>query len=840
MIKKHLLFLIVILIFSAVSAQENIDSINPVNVNIPVITLTDSDLEGNSESNNVSGLLHSVRDVYVNAVSIFGQARYRFRGYDNQNTLVLINGIIANDAETGRPYYNNWGGLNEVTRNTVSTSGLIFSDYSFGNIGGVTNIITRASEFRKGTSISYGLANKTYCNRVMATHSTGLMPNGFAFSASISERWGQEGYVEGTFYQGYSYFLAAEKKLNNSHSLALTAFGSQSRSGRTNAACQEIYDLTDNNYYNPNWGYQNGKVRNSKISNNHQPRVLLTHYWKIDNTSKLQTSASYIFGRSGNTALNWYDAPDPNPDYYRYLPSYYDESNYMHQYLTDLWKNDENHRQLDWEQFYFANSKNLYTVINEGGIEGNNITGNRAKYIIEERRKDINKLDFASLYSKELKDNIKLIGGINYFNNKTHNFKVINDLLGADFWLDIDQFAERDLNDDFYIQNDIKNPNSAKKEGDKFGYDYISNMNFGNIFTQAEAKFSKVDVFGGINLSYSEYWLKSNMQNGKFPDNSYGVSPKQNFVNYGLKAGVNYKLTGRHFLLANVAYLTKAHNIDDIYISPRTRNFTISDITNKKLKNENIISGDISYHLRLPFLQAKITGFYTEFRNTMQKTRYYNDEYKTYSNFIMTDMNTVHYGGELGLEAKVTPTVSITAATGYGKYLYNNRPCLSIIQDNNSQVLVRDRVVYVKNYHLGGMPEFATTIAAKYSSPKYWFVSINLNYFDQIYMTINPERRTAEMLDNLYENDKQIDQILNQKRLEHGFTVDIYGGKSWKIHDKYNAGFTLSVNNILNNKNFITNGYEQLRFDRTNITKFQDRYYYMYGTTYFLNMYFRF
>jgi hypothetical protein len=30
-----------------------------------------------------------------------------------------------------------------------------------------------------------------------------------------------------------------------------------------------------------------------------------------------------------------------------------------------------------------------------------------------------------------------------------------------------------------------------------------------------------------------------------------------NFVNFGLKGGVVYKLTGRHFITANAAYMTR-------------------------------------------------------------------------------------------------------------------------------------------------------------------------------------------------------------------------------------------------------------------------------------------
>ena len=76
---------------------------------IPVITLTDTELEGDSQAQDISGLLQSSQDVFTNTAGYtFGQARFRIRGYDNQNSTVLMNGIYVNDAETGRAYYSNW------------------------------------------------------------------------------------------------------------------------------------------------------------------------------------------------------------------------------------------------------------------------------------------------------------------------------------------------------------------------------------------------------------------------------------------------------------------------------------------------------------------------------------------------------------------------------------------------------------------------------------------------------------------------------------------------------------------------------------------------------------
>ncbi len=834
--ERNILILFLMFFSLGLFAQEKDSTLNQ-SVEVPVITLTESELDEDMQSQNISGLLQSVQDVYVNTAGYtFGQARFRIRGYDNENFLVLMNGIVMNDAETGRAFYNYWGGLNDATRNKVTTSGLHFSDYNFGALNGLSNIITRASEYRPGSSINYAIANKNYRNRVMMSHSTGLMENGWAFTFSASSRWAQEGYVKGTFYEAYAYFLAAEKRLNENHSLNLTVLGAPTRSGRSGVATLEAYNLSGDNFYNPNWGYQNGVMRNSRVGNIHQPRAILSHYWKIKSGMQLTSSASYMFGRSGVTALNWYDSADPRPDYYRNLPSYYEDGNYMNDFLNEMWTNNENYRQLDWDEFYFANKKNLYTVVDESGIIGNNVTGNRAKFIVEERRNDVYRFDFNSIFSQELTENSKLIAGINYMSNKTHNYKVIDDLLGADWWVDIDQFAERDNADDVYfIQNNLDTPDKTVKEGDIFGYYYISNINKADAFGQIEYKLSRIDFYGSLSLSYTDFWRTGKMKNGKFPVNSYGDSPHKTFFNYAAKAGMNFKIDGRNFIIANASYLTRAPYFRNAYISPRTRDNIVPN-----LSSEEIFTGDLSYLFRSPYIVAKITGYYTEFRNSIESKNFYHDEMRTFVNYIMTGVDKLHYGGEFGIEAKLSPTVSLNSAFGYGKYLYNNRPSVTIVADNSAEVLAEERTVYIKNFHIGGTPEMAASIGGKYNAPKYWFVGVNANYFANSYVTINPERRTEEALSMFVSSDPQINMILEQEMLKSGYTFDIWGGKSWRIKRKYTVGFNLSVNNILNNTSLITNGFEQLRFDKTNIDKFPNKYYYMYGRSYFLNVYFRF
>lgn len=833
---KRILVLMVLALWGVVSATAQTDSttLNTTENQVPVLSLSSSDFEGDDISHDISGLLQGSRDVFQSVAGYnLGSARFQIRGYESESNLVMINGVPVNDPETGRVFWSVWGGLNDATRNTVNTVGLAPVRENFGMIGGSTNIQLRASEYRPGTRLTYSAGNRSYNQRLMFIHSTGLVDDKWSLTVSGSKRWAQEGYVDGTFYDAYAYFIAAERKFNNRHSVSFTVFGSPSKSGRPGVGTQEAYDLTGNNFYNPYWGYQDGEVRNSRVNSYHQPMMLLSHYWAINEQTKVTSTLTYSLGKNGSTALNWYDAADPRPDYYRNLPSYYaltDE--YQFNRLTDLWQNNEEFRQLNWDNFYFANSKNLYSVINANGT-GEILTGNRAKYVVEDRRTDFNRFMVNSSAVHNLNDNIVLSGGVNVDVYRGRQFKEMSDLLGADFWVDVDQFAERDFDDTNLSQNDLNNPNRIIKVGDKFGYDFTANINKYNAFAQSEFTYSRFDFHVAASVSQTTFWRTGHMKNGRFPDNSYGDSEKQNFTDFGVKGGAVWKVTGRHYIDVNAGYLTRAPFFRNSYVSSRVRDNVIDGLTSEK-----ITTGDISYILRAPKVKARLSLYYTQFEDQTWSRSFYHDVLRTFVNYTMTGVNTRNAGLEFGLEANVTPTLSVTAAGAMGQYIYTNRPKATIARDNNSEI-ISDRVVYLKNYHIGGTPQTAASVGFRYNSPKYWFAGANFNYYADNYMDINPDRRTLEAADGFVQEDEAFKKLIDQPKLDPAYTIDVFVGKSWRIYGKTLA-VNLGVNNILNDKNIQITGFEQLRYDSQEIDKFPSKYFYMYGTNFFLNVNFSF
>jgi len=661
----------------------------------------------------------------------------------------------------------------------------------------------------------------------MFIHSTGMVDDKWSLTVSGSKRWAQQGYVEGTFYDAYAYFLSTERKFNENHSFNFTVFGSPMKSARSGVAVQEAYDLTDNPYYNPNWGFQNGEIRNSRVNNYHQPMMLLTHYGDFSEDLKLTTSVAYSFGRGGNTALNWYDAPDPRPDYYRYLPSYYEgEDDYQFNRLTTLWENNEEFRQINWDHFYFANSKSLYTTT----YQENEYTGNRSKYIVEERRNDHKKWLFSSILTHNLKQNILLTAGVYGSVFKGNQFKEMNDLLGGDWWIDVDQFAERDFADENKYQNDLNNPNRLIKVGDRFGYDFVANINQFNGFCQTEFTYSRVDFFIAANVSQTTFWRTGNMMNGRFPDNSYGDSEKQNFTNFGIKGGLTYKITGRHYIDIKGGYLTRAPFFRDAYISSRVRDHVIEGLTSEK-----IITGDASYIVRSPILKSRLTVYYTKFMDQTWSRSFYHELYRTFGNYSMVGVDNTNFGAELGAEINVTPDLTVNAVGAWGRYVYSSRPKATITRDNDNSYLAKDMTVYFKNYRVGGFPQAAASLGFRYNGRQYWFFGSNFSYFGEIWIDPTPDRRTEKALQGLVVEDNEWYKILEQEKLNDGYTLDIYGGKSWRFGGNY-LRVNLSVSNVLNNKEITVIAFEQLRTDYRNVDKFPSKFAYMYGTNFFLNI----
>ncbi|MBL7726822.1 MAG: TonB-dependent receptor, partial [Dinghuibacter sp.] len=558
----------------------------------------------------------------------------------------------------------------------------------------------------------------------------------------------------------------------------------------------------------------------------------------------LLSAATFSHGPRSVTGLDWYNAPDPRPDYYRYLPSYYAANNPDWAAAAyDALKNNVNKRQINWDALYNANYAASDVVYNANGIPGNNVTGRRSRYILEERVINTTRYNFNTTMNTTLGKNIDFTAGLTYQSQQNNYFKRVNDLLGGEFYVDINQFAERDFGYDPNVsQNDINRPNRILGVGDKFGYDYDIRIKKASAWVQGVFRFRKIDFFLAAEHSYTRFWRYGRVKSGVFPNNSFGNSPFHDFYNYATKGGITYKINGRNYLFANGAYQTRAPFFENAFLAPRTRDFVQDNLVSEK-----ILSGEGGYVMNAPRVKIRATGYYTKFMNQLNVLTFYDDSYRNFVNYAVSNIGKIHTGAELGVEAKVYKGLSLVAAAAYGNYYFNTRQNVVVTADNSSQVLGRN-TVFSNNFRVA-TPQQAYTFGFDYRSPRFWFIDMNINYFNGMWLDFNPVRRTAAAVEGLDPNSDLFHSVVDQTKLQSQYTVDLFAGYSWRMNNKFRSlkkttylVFNVGINNLLNNQDIVSGGFEQLRFDFQfrNVNKFPARRFYSYGLNYFASIGYRF
>lgn len=848
-------------------------------------SFTEFDLDDSGYQDSPT-ILFGQNDVFNNIAGYnFSSVRFRVRGYSSESQDVYMAGVRMNDAITGYTPYSLWSGLNEAVRSKESVNGSEISDYGFGGYNGLTNIDPMASKVRTGWRGSVLTNSALYRLRLMMTYSSGELDNGWSYAFSASARLGGNDWIKGVYYRSFGYYGSVEKKFGEEHKLGLTFMAAPGQRGAQNGSTQEVYDLMGDNMYNSNWGYYNGKVRNARVKKTHEPIAILKYDFTPE-SKKLKASATvlYRFGKNGYTALDWYDAPDPRPDYYRNLPSYffmdntdYNRLNYSkYMWAREQWEQDiPSITHINWDRLYAVNAMN------------STADGNRSKYVIEERRTDQQDLNFAANAKWSPVNYFTLAGGLSYKWNRTEYYKILDDLLGGDYYVNIDQFAERDYassvtmyqNDlDYYLKNGKA---QTLKQGDKYGYDYYANVRRAEAWVSG--KFSKfgLDVALAGRIGYTKYWREGLLRKGLFPGldangqpmtyegkvittydpitgdaiTSLGKSEVKDFLTGAAKLNVSYVIPGGHRVYANAAFIADAPNFNQAFISPRTRNSIVPN-----LKTNKTLTADLNYAYSNSGYDVRVTGYYTAIKDQSKVMSFYDDAQNSFTNFAMSGIDQRHIGLELGFKVPLpVPNLALQGVVSYGQFVYTSNPKMYQTYDN-SAAIVEDTygvtIPYWKSHptadgktvkhYVSGTPQLATSLGLSWNK-NYWFVDADVDYFDFAYLDMNPLYRTdmATSGPDKTVTPTEIEYMAAQEKFKGAVLVNASVGKSWYIKRNYQLGFSLQVKNILNTTNLRTGGYEQTRLVDNTVSKeryyrFDSKYFYMSGINYMLNIYFRF
>ena len=794
---------------ATMSAQEEeVDSLAIDVQNEQAFTFTEAQLgEDDDVTQNVT-IISSNRNVYASEVGYrFSPARFKYRAYGSKYNDIYINGNPVNDVERGEFRYSFVGGLNNQTRSQEAALPFEDNNFSMSGMGGANNYNFRPSSFATGQRASVAGANRNYNTRLMYTYNTGVREDGWAFTGSLTYRWGNGiGFVDGTSYNSLSYFVGAEKLINDQHSLSLVTWGNPTERGTQAASTDEMYWIANDRMYNSVWGYQDGKKRNSRIVKDFSPAALLTWDWKIDNETKLVTSLLGKYSMYSSSRLNYNNSTNPAPDYYSTMPSYFfdvyapydgdrDETAMANwQAAYNYLAASEENRQVQWDRMYYANKMA-------------SLQGSDAMYYLQRYHDDQLSLSLATYLDKQLSTTSQLHGGLQLSTNKGMHYQTMDDLLGATSFHNVNSYVIKNYGEQGQeAQYDLNHPNQEVKEGDRFGYDYNIFVNRAQLWGGYSTDLSRAHIFVNARVAGTTMQREGKMRNGLAPENSYGKSGTAKFLDGGAKAGLHYNIGQGHAFMIGAGYELKTPAARTAFQAAQVNNDFVRD-----LKNEKVLSAEVGYQLKTSLVKLNINGYYSHLDDVTEQSMYYMDDRRSFTYVSLSGIEKEYYGVELGVNVKVNEVLNVKGLATISEAKYTNNADVAYM-------LSEDGRTYYDRVHNEGMREGCTPLSAFSLDLSYhangWYIDLIGNYYDRIYLYYTPVTRYEGRLP--YNNEgtaKDYSTLPDQAKGNGGFMLDASIGRQFYLKHGRRIGFNLMLTNILNNMDIVTGGREQSRTD---------------------------
>lgn len=636
-------------------------------------------------------------------------------------------------------------------------------------------------------------------------------------------RWGRDAAVDGVFTDETSFLAEVGIKLSATQRLNFMVLGAATENGLRSSATREAFELTGNNLYNPSWGYFEGEQRNSRVTERFQPMFLIDYgIWLSTNTS-MGASASYRFGRKATSGLAWFSSPTPYPDYYRDMPSYTGNKT-----LEELWRSgDAKVTQLDWDEMYGINLRD----------------GDGQSYALEERVEEVGDMQASVYGSTYLNRYATIFFGATMRREDTNYYKRMKDRMGSAPRTDLDQY----LYDDHVYKNsslnDVRNPDRLIRDGDRFGYDYNIYGNSWSVYAGAQYDRGALDVSGNISVGGATLQRRGNYEKQLYPgEMSYGRSKKLSFDTYDVTASARYTISPKHILSARGRVAALAPWYGNVFVSPSYVNKTVDSPDTRKF-----MTASLEYRTWFHTFRFEASLFYSRLSDGSDVYGYYDDigpvyggkNEPTYSDMLLTGVDKQFYGVEIGASYDISSRLSLNVAFATGRYEYCSDPEVTILDDATMEAYVVGAKSYLDGYRVGSSPETVLSTELRYSSHG-WRVSLTYNYMGGRYVAPNPHRRT-ERIYNLAGSPERFVEFVAQEKLDAAQTLDLFAMKSFYIskNRKHRMSVLLSVNNLLNNKDIVYNGYEQMRVLRRGTapnmqyTPFPSKYTYSKGRTWY-------
>lgn len=689
-------------------------------------------------------------------------------------------------------------------------NGIAYSHLS-GSTTQTSTILTDDTHY-DGHSLYANLSGKNYLIGInhrgaYTINKHGLqLKEGWTLMDYARVRTGRDLYVEGVYTNTIDLAVGATYNGRNDR-LDIAIMLPWSEQGLRQASTEEAFTLTHNRLYNPSWGMQNGRVRNSRVATSLRPEVVAMWQRKLTAVTDLTVAVNGYVERCGTSALTWFNAPTPSPDNYKYMPSYYADDE--HSAVTEAWvTNDIRYTQIDWDRLYHTNS------LQQDGS---------ARYAVTERRANISHIAVNAGF-KSIIGTVEVDFGAELAADSEREFRVMSDLMGATHIRDIDYYLEDDATFSHLTNNNLKEPDKIVKEGDRFGYDYRLSRIVLKLYGSAAWSISNFDFRAGVQMAPEHIWRRGYFEKELFRGKaSYGRSDGITLSPAMLNLSCNYDIYNHHI---SAAFMVGANspNCDDILLQP--------EYNNRMVDNPELaatLSAELSYAYFINRLRLSASLYLNSTTREIDVVRYYNDLAGEYSDAVISGIGRIHYGIEATADVTWSHLFTSSFALNLAQYRYHRNPTVTTYTDYDN-TLIATSIADMRGHHVGA-PEITLygDICFKYDG---WMARASVQYWALGYVTPSVVRRTERVLSYAASTEER-EALKFQQRLPDVATIDLALSKRIELNDDIAMSIQFSVRNLLGTS-VVYSSYEENRISlrrvgsRTDVAPFANRLTYVY------------
>ncbi|MEM9649870.1 MAG: TonB-dependent receptor [Bacteroidota bacterium] len=689
---------------------------------VAVSTIMATEIQEKIGSQELPEVLRSTPSIYATKTGGgFGDGRINVRGFDSQNTAIMINGIPVNYMENGRVFWSNWAGLSDVTTAMQVQRGLGSSKLAISSVGGTINIITKSTDLEEGGSVRFGGGNDGYM-KMVASYNTGKNEKGFAASILLGRTSG-DGYVQGTEFEGYNYFIGLGYEPNAKNSFQFMLTGAPQVHNQRTSSFFNVATIDDHlqygALYNFNHGFLNGEQFGWRRNFYHKPVVSFNWEHRFNDKTTLSSSAYASYGRGGGTGDI---GSGPNFGFASSSRYRIPETGLVDYDLISRYNSGEEVTFYDGNQYQIAptNGEQIITSRGDGIIRRASINSHNWFGLIANLHTDIN-------------DKWSWDVGIDARSYKGIHYRRVDNLLGADGYFDDD---------------DINNPEHTVRQDGVIESDFGSIV---NVFKDIDAE-EKIDYYNdGIvrwlgtfgQIEYTDGTWSAFMQGGVSQQgfkridyfNYLDSDPEQetdfeNRLGGNIKGGVNYNVDEAHNVFVNAGYYSKQPLFDAVYLNFR------NDL-NPDLTNEKILGLEAGYGLNLGDFRAKVNIYRTTWKDRFQDLDIEtpNGDEGTAN---INGVEQIHTGLEIEANYRASDVVQFRGMLSMANWEYAGNPTGAALDDDRN-IIDPEVTLFLDNVKVGDAAQFTTNLEMIVRPIENLKLSGNLYSASRLFAQINAE-----------------------------------------------------------------------------------------------------